>query len=144
MREAAKIRALAESRMRRAGEALGAAHALLREQFYEDSTSRSYYAMFHAASALLLIRGLGASKHKGVLSLFDRYFVKPGLVSKEMSTWIHEAFEARREADYAEVTVDPQATARAVLQRADDFVRDLRPVLDRLLNEVDTSSPTDS
>jgi hypothetical protein len=56
--EPQKIRRLAERRMEKAQSALRAARKLLDEVLYEDSINRSYYAMFHAVSALLVVRGL--------------------------------------------------------------------------------------
>lgn len=135
MTEQEKLRTLAKMRMRRAEKAVRAARTLLAEDLYEDSISRSYYAIFHAASALLLTKGLGTSKHKGLLSLFDLHFVKPGILTKQMSTWIHQAFEVRQDADYGDEAVDPRAAAETTLSHAVEFVRNIQPVLERLLDE---------
>ena len=40
--------------------------------------NRAYYAMFYATLALLTFIGQGASKHAGVIALFDRHFVRKG------------------------------------------------------------------
>jgi uncharacterized protein (UPF0332 family) len=45
--------------------------------------------MFYAVLALLALRKQETSKHTGVISLFDRDFVKPGVFSKELSQWLH-------------------------------------------------------
>lgn len=84
---------------------------------------------------------MGASKHKGVLSLLDLHFVKAGILTKELSTWIHDAFEARQEADYGAEAVDPRAAAESTLTHAEAFVEKLRPVLHRLLDELGDVSP---
>ena len=39
-------------------EKLSAAKALLKDGFIDDSISRAYYSMFHAASAVLLSEGI--------------------------------------------------------------------------------------
>jgi len=41
--------------------------------------------MFYAVLALLANRQMGTSKHTGVLSLFDREFIKTGIFSRELS-----------------------------------------------------------
>jgi hypothetical protein len=64
-----------------------------------------------------------------VLSLLDLHFVKPGILTKELSTWIHDAFEARQEADCGAEAVDPRAAAESTLMHAEGFVEKLRPVL---------------
>jgi uncharacterized protein len=140
MTEQEKIRSLVEMRMRRAGMALRAARTLFAEDLHEDSVSRAYYAMFHAASALLLTKGLSTSKHKGVLSLFDLHFVKPAILGKELSAWIRGAFKARQEADYDAEAVDPRASAAAALANAEAFLRQVRPVLERLLDELNATA----
>jgi uncharacterized protein (UPF0332 family) len=56
--------------------------------------------MFYTVLALLATRALGTSKHSGAISLFDREFVKQGLFPKDLSAWVHRAFEKRLDADY--------------------------------------------
>ena len=38
---------------------------------YDSCVSRSYYAIFFMAEAVLLTKNLSASSHKGVISLFS-------------------------------------------------------------------------
>ncbi|MEX2706693.1 MAG: HEPN domain-containing protein [Candidatus Freyrarchaeum guaymaensis] len=49
---------------------------------YDSCVSRCYYAMFFLAEAVLLTKGLRASSHKGVISLFGKHFVKTGIFEK--------------------------------------------------------------
>lgn len=140
MTEAEKVRRLVERRMQKAGAALQAARTLLEGGLYEDSTSRSYYTMFHAVSALLLTKGISTSKHKGAISLFDLHFVKPRVLDRELSTWIHAAFKARQEADYSDEALDPHAAAETTATNAEAFLREVQPVVRRLLEELAGSS----
>lgn len=55
---------------------------MVEKGFYDDAVSRAYYAMFYATSALLWIKGLGSSKHSGIIAMFNQYFVKEGLIEK--------------------------------------------------------------
>ncbi|MFN3466456.1 MAG: HEPN domain-containing protein [Candidatus Brocadiales bacterium] len=75
---------LVRYRMGQAHERLKAAEALLSQGLYTDSVTRSYYAMFTAARALLATKGLDSAKHSGVISLFNQHFVKTGVVEKDM------------------------------------------------------------
>jgi len=43
--------------------------------------NRLYYAMFYAVLALLQEKGMGTSKHSGAISLFDREFIKKGILA---------------------------------------------------------------
>ena len=71
---------LARYRLTDAKEKLASAKILLKEKHFKDSLSRSYYAMFSAVRALLALKELDSSKHSGVISLFNQYFVKTNLV----------------------------------------------------------------
>ena len=70
------IKALISYRLESAREKLSAAEDLLEKRHYKDSVSRSYYAIFTAARALLATKRLDSSKHSGVIALFNQHFVK--------------------------------------------------------------------
>lgn len=79
--------ALVTYRLGQADDALCSAQNLLASGLRRDSVNRSYYAMFYAVLALLVTRQMGTSKHQGVISLFDKEFVKKGVFSKDLSRW---------------------------------------------------------
>ncbi len=74
------LRKLIAYRIEQAAETLDVARELSAAGHYRDAVNRAYYAMFYCGLALLASRGLGTSKHSGVLSLFNRYFVKNGRI----------------------------------------------------------------
>lgn len=76
----------------------------------------AYYAMFHGALALLLIRDLSTSKHTGVLALIDREFIRPGLIPAEMGMKLRDAFNQRQKSDYSELV--PTSEDRAKVKAA--------------------------
>jgi uncharacterized protein (UPF0332 family) len=92
---------LIQYRMERARETLNTAQ-LLRDQSADTASiiNRAYYAMFYAALAILVTAGEETSKHSGVLALFDRHFVKTGVLPKEMGKFLHTAFDTRQTGDY--------------------------------------------
>lgn len=55
---------------------------------------------FYAVSALLVADGLASSKHSGVRSLFNREYVKSGVIPKELARSYNDLFERRQEGDY--------------------------------------------
>jgi len=73
-----------KSLIERAKKYLKSAELLLKEGDYESSVSRTYYAMFHSAQAMLLTKNLSFSTHKGVISAFGEYFIKTGIFSREL------------------------------------------------------------
>jgi uncharacterized protein (UPF0332 family) len=119
--------------MRQADDAIRASRTLIDQGLIRDSVNRSYYAMFYGVLALLALRGIGTSKHSGAISLFDREFVKTGLFPKDLSGWIHDAFEKRIEADYADIAQVNRDDAVSLLQEGVDFVAAVRAYLESAL-----------
>lgn len=72
------IKALVRYRLEQADESLQAASILMEKKLLRPAINRSYYAMYYAVLALLAIEKKEISKHSGVISLFDKEFVKKG------------------------------------------------------------------
>ena len=49
-----------------------------------------------AMRALLAFLQLDSRKHSGVISFFDKYFVKTGIFRKEFSKIVHKSFDFRQ------------------------------------------------
>jgi uncharacterized protein (UPF0332 family) len=89
---------------------------------YDVATSRAYYAMFYAATALLLSQGISRSKHSGVHSAFGQYFVKPGLIEPQYSQMLVNAFRLRLDSDYEVSPSLNKVLAEDNLRDAEQFV----------------------
>ena len=129
------VATLARHRLAMAREALRDADYLLERQAYKGAVNRLYYAAFHAARALLATRQLDSARHSGIIALFQREFVKPGLIDAEVSRGLPRAFETRLEVDYgdyAEVTAGDAQRIRASTLALLDACETL---LNRLLTE---------
>ncbi len=118
-----RLRDLVRLRMQQAAETLREARILAAEHAGRGAVSRAYYAMFYAVLAVLATRGLGSSKHSGAIALFDREFVKPGALPKELSRSLHLTFENRQQADYGELTELDDPTVARVIEEAQTFIR---------------------
>lgn len=124
-------KALIQYRMERARETLEDARALFeRGRTPASIVNRAYYAMFYAALALLASIGQETSKHSGVLALFDKYFMKPKILPREMGGFLHQAFDMRQTGDYEEeaelTSEDAQQTLDAALKFVDTSEAKLR------------------
>ena len=113
---------LIEYRFSQAEETVTAAKELLANGHYKDSVNRSYYAMFYCALGLLASRTLGSSKHSGVIALFNRHFVKPGLISVDMGKFYSRMFDNRLESDYADWVEVEKQDIQEELVHAEEFV----------------------
>ena len=69
---------LVKYRLESAEERLQSAKILLDAKSLKDSVGRSYYSMFTAVRALLARDGVDFSKHAGVISYFQKEYVKTG------------------------------------------------------------------
>ncbi|MCD6384306.1 HEPN domain-containing protein [Candidatus Sumerlaeota bacterium] len=97
--------------------------------------NRSYYAMFYAVLALLELKGVSSAKHSGVISLFDKIFVKEGVFPKEMSHDLHRAFNLRLMADYRELVKYEKDEEKEILSKARDFASKVKDYLSRTTGE---------
>lgn len=112
---------LVQYRLNSAKERLHSANVLLNDGSYKDSIGRSYYAMFTAVRALLAMEGKDFSKHSGVISYFQREYVKTGKFEKKYSKYISKAFQIRNNTDYADFFIVSQFDAKEQLSRAQEF-----------------------
>lgn len=130
------ILALVQYRLKQADDAVRAGHVLLDQDLFGDAVNRAYYAMFYAVLALLVTKQLGTSKHRGAISLFDREFVRAGVFDRELSAWLHTAFDMRLNADYKELVDISQDEVVMALQHATSFVLHVKTYLSQLLTEM--------
>ncbi len=123
---------LVRLRLEQARETLADARALLDANRTPRSVvNRAYYAMFYAVLGLLQSTGQGASKHAGVISLFDRDFVHSGRFPVDASRVLHELFDKRQQADYEPVRPTGRDEAGELLAKAERFVAQVQEYLDR-------------
>jgi hypothetical protein len=108
--------------MAKSRQSLEAAKLLLNSGLSEDAISRAYYAMFHAAEALLEQRQIDVSSHRGVMSAVGQEWVRTGQLSRTLIRNLQDAFRRRQEADYATPSGLNQEDAAEVIQWAEEFL----------------------
>jgi len=118
-----KQKELAQYRIQQATESLDEARFLLAGGKSARSViNRAYYAMFYSVLALLVYEEFSSSKHSGVLSYFNRRFIKGGIFDKSLGFGLGKAFELRQRADYRERVEPAEEQARESLHQAERFV----------------------
>jgi len=108
--------------IRKARRDLEEARLLFQEGHFDGAVSRAYYAMFNAAQAALLSKGIARSKHRGVVAAFGFEFVRSGQVAKELQHALEAAYEKRLVADYSPQSV-PKEEAEAVIRDAEAMLQ---------------------
>lgn len=114
----------------KSGRTLEAARSVMENGFFDDASSRAYYAAFHAASAALAARGLFFSSHGQVLGNFNREFVKTGVSPAEAFQKIRRLFGHRQVGDYSATVFIDRATAEQDIADAAWLVDECRRLID--------------
>lgn len=127
--EEQKPKSLSLGRLQRARQHLKSARDLLLHEDWGDSVSRSYYAIFQAASALLATEQLESRKHSGVIALFNRHFVKTDRVDKQLGVVLKDARRNREMADYSDLAEFSREDAEGQLRDAEMFVEKVAALL---------------
>lgn len=89
---------------------------------YKNALNRAYYAIFHAIRAVNAMDQFDSSKHSGVISHFNQFYVKTEIFPKEASKIITLAAENRERADYLDFFVASKEDAQNQIERAERFL----------------------
>lgn len=118
-----------QANLKRAEESIEAANLLLESGFADFAASRAYYAVFYAATALLLNEEQEFSKHSGVIAAIHRQFIRTEKLPKEFGRIINWLFELRSIGDYGETQRVPPEEADAAIQAASQFLDAVKTLL---------------
>jgi len=78
---------------------------------------------------------LESSRHSGVIALFHREFVRPGLFDKERARYLDIAFNLRNRSDYRDfIDPDPEQVQELV-EEAERFIAEAERLSQQLLAE---------
>ncbi len=128
---------LALYRLKLARDKLKSAELLMEESYYSDAASRAYYSLLHGARALLATRGLDSKKHSGVISLFNRSFVKTDKVPKELGRLLLSAKDIREESDYNEFYIVSKKDVEDLIDQAKGFLEVIGELINKDLGRGD-------
>ena len=79
---------------------------------------------------LYLVRdGHAASKHSGVRALFNRHYVKPGIVTKENGRLYNRLFDLRQEGDYIDFVSLDARIVEPLVEATTVFIDMIRSLL---------------
>lgn len=87
-------------RMEKADVALEDASFLSDSGRYNLAANRLYYALYYAASALLLSQGIVTKRHSGLIAQMHLHFVKTNILTVEEGALFKVMFDLRHEGDY--------------------------------------------
>ena len=116
--------------LERASQALTSARILVDAGQYADAISRAYYAMFHAACALLASIGRSARTHDGVRALVSEHFIRSGMMAHEHGRALSRMSGDRNDADYNVAALFSEQDAREDVALAEAFLLEASRLVD--------------
>ncbi len=119
-------RSNAELEWQAAREAWGDAEVLTEAARWNASISRLYYSVFHAARALLLLKGLEPKTHEGVNRLFSLHYALAEELPHALSRTLGRLQKHRGEADYTAEFVFTEDDVEREKQAALEFLEQAR------------------
>lgn len=108
--------------IQRSKDTLEVAATMITHQYWADAVSKAYYAMFYAANAIILTRGISVSKHSAVISIFGEQFARTNVIDRHFHREFIDAFDDRQTADYSPRVLITEEDARNRLKLANEFV----------------------
>lgn len=113
---------LAKYRLQKASTDLDAARLNYEHELLDAAANRSYYAIFHAARAVLALTGQDYKKHSGVIAFFRKEYIKTGILDTKLSDIIQDAFEIRTDCDYEDFYVVAKEDVEQQIKNAAYFI----------------------
>ncbi|MCD4782985.1 MAG: HEPN domain-containing protein [Candidatus Eremiobacteraeota bacterium] len=117
-------------RMEKARNCLEAAMLLLKQQNVDSAVNRAYYSIFHEVTALLLTRNITSRKHSGIMSFFNQFFVKTGVIDKEFSKFYSTMYESRQDSDYGDFVKFDLDIVKKWIHKTEAFLDELDKVIE--------------
>ena len=121
--------ALAGYRLEKAKNDLSDAQKSFSEGMFETAANRAYYAIFHAARAVLILDGQDYKRHSGVISVFRSDYIRTGILDESLSEIIKNAFELRTESEYSDFFIISKAEIEKQIEDAVFFVAEIEKYL---------------
>lgn len=122
--------------LERAGRTLESARLLLDQEFVEESLTRSYYALFYCASALLAAQGRVFAKHSAVIAAFGQFFAKTGILDPVHHQRLRTAQNRRLTSDYEQHATFTAEDAREQIGWAEELLKLTTRIVPRVALDV--------
>ena len=110
---------------------LRSAAVLFELEDFDSCASRSYFAMFYAAQAMLLSETQAFSSKQGIRSSFIEQFVKRGPLPERAGEAFERASELQEVGDYAYDFAVTEPDSEHILAEAEAFVNSITNLITR-------------
>ena len=90
----------------------------------------AYYAMFHAAQAILAFNGIEPPRtHRGLREVFGKEIILRGLADRELGRALSRAFELRQASSYEVYASFGEDVVEELIEKAEEFVERIRQLM---------------
>jgi len=107
----------------KATDSLDAAKLLADQGYFDFAASRTYYAMFYTAEALLLARGLSFSSHAAVIANYGKEYSKTKDMDRKFHKYLIAVQDLRSQGDYSYHPGVSENHAREAISWAAEFIQ---------------------
>lgn len=96
---------------------------------YPDSVSLSYYAMYSAATAMLLKIGISTTRHKGTMNEIFKNYVKTGKLDHRVYVNFAGTQSLRETSDYSAIVDIDEKIAKIKIEQAEEFIKEAEKII---------------
>ena len=122
-----KAKNLVDKELRIAGDDLAEARDRFKHERYKYATINAYYAIFHAARALLFSKGYRERSHYALYIAVEALFVEAGILEKRYAHILKNSMSLREDADYGgEFSKDGASLS---IKNAEEFIKKSKEIL---------------
>lgn len=132
---------LSQYRMEKGEEDLATARHDYSAGHFDACINRTYYAIFHAMRAVLILDGLDFKKHSAVIGSFRKLYLKTEIIDSKFSSVIGEASNLRGKSDYDDFFLSEAEDAEEQIKNATEFYSTVQSYLEERLPDYTCNFP---
>lgn len=119
-------------RINKAKETFSEIELLIQNQLYNTAINRLYYACYYAVIALLIDKKIETLTHTGTRQMFGVYFIKNGLIEKDIGKFYSRIFDLRQTGDYEDFIDFSREQVIELLEPAEKLIRHIQSIFRKL------------
>ena len=97
---------------------------------YNIAANRLYYALYYAASALLLSQGIATKSHSELITQMHKNYIKTGILTVEEGSLFRVMFDLRHEGDYEDFVDVEREDIEEYIPRVKELVEKLKNLVE--------------
>ncbi|MBQ9594919.1 MAG: HEPN domain-containing protein [Synergistaceae bacterium] len=127
---------ISQHRIDRAHDDLEVSKYFFTQGHMSASVDRSYFAIFHAVRAVLILDDVDTTRHSLVISRFNRDYIESGMFNANFSDMIRSAFRVREYAVYKDYYVVTPEAAQEQINNAEAIINMITHYLESRWTEL--------